>query len=226
MKSKKRWFVVSFVTLGIVGLCVFYTTSPKTTAAYLYSPESSYSIYSSSASFSKMYSSTEDLYKDADLVAKVEVKNHRFEQNGSMVSTYSDVQLLKVYKGDFALKMVKVYEIGGLLNTAQLNLPQKDGEPVTQNGSAKQEVVENTLEGSPTMRSGNHYIVFLKKNSGQEFYNIVGSVQGKIKIDEKKNVAVGTVKEERVNKDNLYFIQKKYAGKNANDLEMDIKSMK
>lgn len=226
MKRKKKLIIVAVVTFVMMGFCLFYRPFSQTTPAYVYSPESQYPVFPSSASFHKLYNNGKELYKEADLVAKVEVKNHRFEQQGSLVSTYTDVQLLKVYKGDSKLQMVKVCEFGGLLNTQELNLPQKEGEPPAENGSGKQGMVESTLEGSPTMRSGNQYIVFLKKDPDQGFYTIVGSVQGKIKIDDKKNLVLGTVKEDRVKKDDLYFLQKKYVGKKVNDLDTEIQSMK
>ncbi|HBI04394.1 MAG TPA: hypothetical protein DDY49_10260 [Paenibacillaceae bacterium] len=222
MKNKKMKWLVSLLLICGVGACVLIYNSLGS-AAYVYSPESEYDVNYSAASFSKNYDSIEELYQEADLVARVKVTNHNFQQEGGLVHTVSNAQLLKVYKGDSRLKTVKVYEVGGQVDPAKLNLPEKEFDQG--NKTTSQKIVEDTLEGSPTMRSGNHYVVFLKKYPGQDFYNVVGSVQGKIKMD-KNNQLVGTVKEERVKKDELFFLQKDYSGKNADQLEKQINKLK
>jgi hypothetical protein len=222
MKDKKIKWIVALLAICIVGGSQFLYKSAGN-AAYVYSPESEYDVNYSAASFSKSYASVEELYKEADLVARVKVTNHNFQQEGGLVHTVSQVQLLKVYKGDASLKTVKVYEMGGQVDPTKLNLPEKEFDQGQER--AAQKIVEDTLEGSPTMRSGNHYILFLKKFPGQDFYNVVGSVQGKIKMDQ-NNQLVGTVKEDRVKKDDLFFLQKNYSGKNAEQLEKQINKLK
>lgn len=222
MTNKKMISLLSFLLICVVGVFVLVYDFPKTTA-YVYSPESEYEVNYSAASFRENYDSVEELFEAADLVARVKVKNHNFQQEGGLIHTASNVQLLKVYKGDSAIKTVNVYEMGGQVDPAKLNLPEKEFDQGNKNTSQK--IVEDTLEGSPTMRSGNHYIVFLKKFPGKDFYNVVGSVQGKIKMD-KNNQLVGTVKEDRVKKDELFFLQKNYSGKNADQLEKRIDKIK
>lgn len=226
MGKRKFLIYASMAVIVCVAYAIYHIYGKGMPVTYSYSPESNYPVVSSAASFNKTFTDVKEMYNEADLVAKVEVVNHRFEQweNTGMVSTYSDIKIKKIYKGDQSLKTARVGEMGGLIDTGKVKLPQKDGVPA--NSESNQGMVESTLEGSPTMRAGGEYIVFLTKYPGQDLYNIVGSVQGKIKVDNKKNQLVTTVKEERIKKDDLFFLQKKYVGSKIEDLESDISSSK
>jgi len=223
VKNKRGIGIAVLAVIFVVGLAMLLNMKTGDNSVYVYSPESEYEIKSTAASFNKNYASLKELYKEADLVAKVKVENHRFQEKEDLVYTISQLQLLKVYKGDSRIKSVQVYEMGGQVDTSKMNLPEKDFDQEKKNTASH--IVESALEGSPTMRSGNQYLVFLKKYPGQDYYNIVGSVQGKIKMD-KNNQFVGTVTEERIKKDELFFLQKNYSGKNIVQLEKEFDKMK
>lgn len=216
MKSKRVWWVGGCLALFIgIALTVFIFNPWKSTS--FYSPESPYPIVDTSSCVARMYTSVAELYNASDVVAEVVVNDHHFEQKGFIVHTYSHVGILELFKGDPRVKELKISEFGGQVNTNQLQV-----ETYGYKQAAKQGIVEDTLEGSPTIRTGNQYILFLMKVPGQDYYDIVGNIQGKIKIDSKNDMAVATVEEQRLQVDNMFILQKLYAGKNIDELEKEI----
>lgn len=215
----KKGRVVVALSLGLLllgGGLVYYLFS-QTTKAFAYSPESPYPVVKTTGCVAQMFPSVKGLYDEADLVAKVEVKEHQFQQKGITVHTLSHVTVSKLFKGDPKVHQMTISEFGGLVDTSK--------EAVIRFGYKETKIkglIEDTLEGSPTMRKGNQYIVFLKKDPDQDFYTIVGNIQGKIKIDAKSNVGVATVDEERIMADEMFILQKYYTGKKIDELETEI----
>ena len=214
----KKIIILTGISLSIFIFCGYVLSDRKIP----YSQETNYPIMYSSASFAKTYDNLEELYKEAVIVAEVKVKEQRINQDDSSAQTYSDVIITKLYKGEKNIKELTIVEIGGPLDLSkipQLDKPGKGEEPY------QGRIVEDTLEGSPTMKKGNKYVVFLRKNTDSNLYTILGSVQGKIKIENNEEL-VSTVQSEYIENGNLFFLQKKYAGKDKLKLEEDINKVK
>ncbi|HBI03649.1 MAG TPA: hypothetical protein DDY49_06435 [Paenibacillaceae bacterium] len=214
----KKIILLSGISLSTLIFCGYVLFDRKIP----YSAETNYPIMYSSASFAKTYDNLEGMYKEAVIVAEVNVQEQRVKQDDSSAQTHSDVIITKLYKGEKNIKELTIAEIGGPLDlskTSQLDKPGKGKEPY------QGRIVEDTLEGSPTIKKGNKYIVFLRKNIDSNLYTILGSVQGKIKIESNEKL-VSTVQSEYIENGNLFFLQKKYAGKDKVKLEEDINNVK
>lgn len=188
----------------------------------LFSPESSNKISYGASKFAVSYSNINDLYHASDIVAKVRVKDQENIQykEGFFASTRSNVEVLKTYKGD-SLSTLTISETGGLVDTSKTNIV-KDGIGKIGNG----EFWEVAIEGSPVMRTGNVYIVFLKKFPGYENYNITASVQGKLKLDVKQKIVVSPIALEVLKRNpTLFFLQNQFLGKKISEVEEAIKSI-
>lgn len=216
----KRGGVLIVVSLGLllIGVGLVYYLFNKTTEAFAYSPESPYPVVNTTGCVARMFPSVKGLYDEADLVAKVEVKDTHFQSKGVVIHTLSNVTVSQLFKGDSKVNQMKVSELGGLVDTSK-------EEYVRFNEIKNKGIIEDTLEGSPTMRKGNQYIVFLKKVPGEEYYNIVGNIQGKIKIDTVKGLGVATVNEARIQADEMFNLQKQYTGKKIEELVLEIEKI-
>jgi hypothetical protein len=202
--------------------------SPTKNSELIFSKETDFPIVSSEGLFSKTFNTVEGMFEDAEIVAEVKVLDQQvYERESFTVETLSNVEVIKLYKGDSQLTTVNVAEIGGPIDLAKEQLAYRgkpgSGEEPTVN--VEREMAESTLEGVPVIKKGNQYIVFLTKNYGSETYSPTGSVQGKIKLDKDNRKAVATVAPERIN-EGINFFQKEFAGKDIVVLESKLQKLK
>ncbi|PWK13961.1 hypothetical protein [Tumebacillus permanentifrigoris] len=187
-------------------------------------PESEYPIIGSHGSF-WVYTNLGELYQNADIVAEINVVDQETVPiDIGDVSTCSQVSVVQVYKGDSVPSTLLVTEVGGVQDLSKL--PKLDKPGSGQEPKNPQGMIEDTLEGSPVMKPGNSYVVFLTKNPNPKWgYNIVGSVQGKLKIDSKTKKIVNTVAPAYVTQD-MFFLQRQFNGKDMIVAENLIKQAK
>lgn len=215
---KKRNFIIiaGFLAIMIsIGGVYLYN---KQKDSIVYSKESSYKLVDSKASFLFTYSNLNEMYTDSDIIAKVRVTSQENRQEGSFTSTISNVQVLNTFKGN-SLSNLKIYEVGGLVDTSKIN---------DSAGKIKdQGIVEITVEGSQTLKNGKTYFVFLKKNPLADYFAILGSIQGKLKLDDKTNKVTSTIKPEKMKQNpKLFFLQNEFDGKSIVETETTIKNLK
>ncbi|MDF2606741.1 MAG: hypothetical protein K0S34_936 [Bacillales bacterium] len=195
------------------------STSINNSNQVVFSKETDHKIVSTTGLFDKLFDNMNSMFVASDIVAEVEVNEQDVRQTEAFdAETRSKVIIVKLFRGDPYLEEALVVEIGGPVNKS------KGESPTT---------IESALEGVPVMKKGNSYIVFLRKSppvtgvTGLEngFYSIQGSVQGKIKLDKEKNIAVATVDPSIINEE-IHFFQKMFAGKDINLLEDEINKLK
>ncbi|MGZ4135004.1 MAG: hypothetical protein ACXVPC_07570, partial [Tumebacillaceae bacterium] len=173
--------------------------------------EGTYPIVSSHGMFIQVGSLAE-LYQKADIIAEIQVVDQDIVpiDDLGLVSTRSTVDVKKTFKGDSALTSLRITESGGLVDLSKLpklDKPGKGHEP------ANPGIVDTAVEGSPVMKKGQTYLVFISKNSNPKWgYNIVGAVQGKLKIDGASGKVINTIDPAYAN-ENMYFLQKQFVGK-------------
>lgn len=190
-----------------------------------FSKETDYPIAEASGVFYKLFSDLKDLYQDSQIVAEVVVKDQKIVPvSDTSVSTLSEVTVSKVFKGDQNITSLVISEFGGPVDLSTVREKYKD-KPGDGKVMGNPGIVEQALEGSPPMKTGNTYIVFVKKNDQTGNYHITGSIQGKVKIDMSKNKAVTTVDEHHL-EEKTFFLQKQFAGKDKNDIIQAINSIK
>jgi len=163
------------------------------------------------------YNNVLELYVNAEIVALVKVKNENvFFTSDTSVATTSTADVKQIYKGDMEIKELKITEVGGPIDLSKLPKVDKPGDGKVVN----QGLVEETFEGSVVMKNNNTYLVFLKKCSDSSYgYNVLGSVQGKIKIEEETKKALITVSKENFDEtQSLFFLQKQFGGNNITDI--------
>ncbi|PWK12829.1 hypothetical protein [Tumebacillus permanentifrigoris] len=186
----------------------------STTQEIPYSQETSLPTTESSASIGKLYHNDKEMFKEADIVALVKVNEQEVvSHSDSLVTTKSQVSIEQAFKGKGPSGLL-ISELGGPVDFSKIPDIGKssDGKP-KQTG-----VMETTIEGSTVMKKGHSYFVFLKQNPDAQWgYNILGSVQGKFRYDDEKNMAVTTVAESHF-KEELFFLQKEHAGKGKKEL--------
>lgn len=238
LKSKKRLiFIVSAVAI-VTGIAIsanyvkpiLYTavantdtTTPTLQFTDLYSKETDYPLASSEAVVIRIQSNLSEMYASSDIVAEVIVKSQQVLPISDLsVQTLSDVTIVKSFKNVPNVTSVTVAEVGGPYDLSKVpeKYKQKPGSPDQRTSG----IVEQTLEGSPTMKNGNTYVVFLKKGKNKDLYNLTGTFQGKIKLDTNKNIGVATVDEKKFN-EKSFFLQKEFAGKSKKDIEQTILSL-
>lgn len=239
MKSKKRLiFIVSAVAI-VIGIMIganyvkptsntMVTNTDATTPTLqftdLYSKETDDPLVSSEAVVIGLQSNVKEMYAASDIVAEVIVKSQQVLPISDLsVQTLSNVTIVKAFKNVPNVTSVTVAEVGGPYDLSKV--PEKYKQKPGSSDQRTSGIVEQTLEGSPTMKNGNTYVVFLKKVKDKDLYNLTGTFQGKIKLDTNKNIGVATVDEKKFNEQS-FFLQKEFAGKSKKDIEQTILSLK
>jgi hypothetical protein len=218
--KKWLWWSGGTVLIGAAGLwlCFPYWMPGATKFMTPYLQETSYPVFSPIVDFARV-NTLQEMNRKADLVAEVRVASQETTGNDdqSAVSTRSQVDVLQVFKGDKSLKTATVYEFGGPVKMRV----QLKGETLQQAQEPK--MVEYTNSGSPVMKQDGEYFVFLRKTDNG--YNVVGSVQGKIRIDPENGQGVVTVDKDWMNRENVFWFQKKFAGKGRRVIEQALRDL-
>ena len=187
--------------------------------------ETDYPIVAGHASMA-VYSNLEELRDNAVLIAEVKIKDQKtvyLSENPPSVETWSEVDIKEVYKGDSNLKKTTITEFGGVIDMSKSkgNEMRSDGAPIK-----SEPFIEDAVEGSPVMKKGNSYVVFLKEGYEKGTYTIVGTVQGKIRIDDASNKGVVTIEPEHFAKHmDLFWFQRKFAGKDRSEIAQTLKHL-
>ncbi|USG65892.1 hypothetical protein NDK47_00605 [Brevibacillus ruminantium] len=216
MKRKNIKLIYPF--LLVVGLFVIYGETARQDD--LFSSETEYPIVSGRPFLAVAYSSIDEMYRDADVVAEIEIIDQEVEMlDGTIAQTISEAKIQALYKGDPELETIVIAEVGGPVDYTKISIDK----PST--GRHKPEIVEQTVEGSPVMKVNNSYMVFLRHNQKSDTYSPMGSVQGKLKLQNDR--VVFTVKKDALEEDDdLFFLQKEFGGKNSKKLVDKIISLK
>jgi len=210
-------------------------SSNKLANNIIYSKETDLPLVASDGLFKTLYSDLKQMYSVAYIVAEIKVSDQNVLQTGESHSdTISNVEVINMYKGDKNLTNLLIAESGGPVDMTGFYEKYKDkpGDNVKRENPP---IVESTVEGVPVMKKGNSYIVFLNKVPQAEavgapetlkngYYIVVGSIQGKIKLDKSINKAVATVIPEVINEEK-HFFQKLFAGKDINTLKSEIEKL-
>ncbi|TQK62868.1 hypothetical protein FB479_104183 [Brevibacillus sp. AG162] len=229
-KSTKKIALATIGLITIAGLAVYYIGDLKK-QSFLYSSDSDYRIVSGEAYFRETFTDVEGLAENADIIAEAEVISQVYHPEYEYLSVYtvSELRLTKVYKGDVEIDdTVSVLETGGEFDEREAAKYIPSGKPGTRSGNDDLGVITQGIEGSVPMKEGNKYFVFLTEDD-DDVYNVVGSVQGKIKIND-KNTLLSQVSPEVIehgNKhhNNLYFLQENYSGEDISELRNEVEQL-
>lgn len=227
IKSTKKIALASIGFITIAGLAVYYIGDLKK-QNFLYSSDSDYRIVSGEVMFAETFTDVEGLAENADIIAEAEVISQKSNPNYERLDVYtvSELRLTRVYKGDVEIgDTVSVLETGGEFDEREASR-YTSGKPGSElkDDLGEPGIITIGIEGSIPMKEGNKYFVFLTENR-DDVYNIVGSVQGKIKINDEKTL-VSQVSSEVIkhgNKhSNLFFLQENYSGENISELIYEV----
>lgn len=187
-------------------------------------PDNKYPIVENHGTFWR-FANIDELYQNAEIVAEIQVLDQEtIPADVGAVSTRSKVAVQQVFKGQAVPSTLTITEVGGVLDQSKLPKMDKPGAGMEPKNAPK--IVETALEGSPVMKSGNTYLVFLLQNPNSKWgYNIVGSVQGKLKIDNETKKFANTVDVNKLQEGETFFLQKQFAGKDKGEFERVIKKM-
>lgn len=167
MKIKTAMTIV-LVAIAVAFLAFYGATSNHDD---LYASESEYPTVSTRALMDSMYSSIEEMYADADVVAEIKIIDQSVEMvRETAAQTVSKAAITELYKGDRALQEMVIAEVGGPVDYGKVAI----NKPSTGQHQAK--IVEQTVVGSPVMKKGNAYLVFLRKNQKSDTYSPLGGV--------------------------------------------------
>ncbi|MGK5512281.1 hypothetical protein ACSNN5_29815 [Brevibacillus formosus] len=228
LKSTKKIALATIGFITIAGLAVYYIGNLKN-QNFLYSSDSDYRIVSGEAMFTETFTNVEGLAKNADIIAEAEVISQENNANYERLDVYtvSELKLTKVYKGDVEIDdTVSVLETGGEFDEreAAKYFAGKPGAKLVNDDNGEPRMTSVGIEGSIPMKEGNKYFVFLTEDK-DDVYNIVGSVQGKIKINDEETLVSQVSLEviEHGNKhNNLFFLQENYSGENISELTDEV----
>ncbi|TKI58388.1 hypothetical protein E8L90_24980 [Brevibacillus antibioticus] len=228
-KSTKKIALATIGFITIAGLTVYYIGDLKK-QSFLYSSDSDYRIVYGEAYFSKAFTDVEGLAENADIIAEAEVisqESHPEYENLS-VYTVSELRLTEVYKGNVEIDdTVSVLETGGEFDEREVAKYIPSGKPGSRSGNDDLGVITQGIEGSVPMKEGNKYFVFLTEDD-DDVYNVVGVVQGKIKINS-ENTLVSQVSPETIDHGkqhgDLYFLQENYSGLNISELRNEVEHL-
>ncbi|WP_429841824.1 hypothetical protein [Brevibacillus sp. FIR094] len=231
LKSTKKRALATIGFITIAGLAVYYIGDLKK-QNFLYSSDSDYRIVSGEAMFTETFTTVEDLAENADIIAEAEVISQENNPNYERLDVYtvSELRLTKVYKGDVEIDdTVSVLETGGEFDERETAkyFAGKSGSKLVNDDLGEPRITSVGIEGSIPMKEGNKYFVFLTEDK-DDVYNIVGSVQGKIKIND-ENTLVSQVSLEVIehgNKhNNLFFLQENYSGEDISELRNEVEQL-
>lgn len=183
-------------------------------------------IANTHSTYDRLFKNVDELYENSDLIAEILIKEQESTQDNSpaTVQTRSFSVVKQVLKGNSDLKEIIITESGGLADMSNV----KGNEMRSSGREQKQDKVELVPDGSPVMKKGNTYFVFLMDTKDEHWgYTITGSIQGKVRIDDASNQAVITADKKAYTDDpELFFLQKKYVGKNKQKIVDSIKDLK
>ncbi|AWX58790.1 MULTISPECIES: hypothetical protein [Brevibacillus] len=227
-KSTKKIALATIGFITIAGLAVYYIGDLKK-QSFLYSSDTDYKIVSGEVSFRETFHSVKGLAENADIIAETEVISQKNNPNYERLDVYtvSELRLTKVYKGDVEIDdTVSVLETGGEFDEREV-AKYFSGKPGSQSGNddlGDPGIIAVGIAGSIPMKQGNTYFVFLTEDD-DDVYNIVGSVQGKIKINS-ENSLVSQVSPETIDQHgDLYFLQESYSGQNISELRNEVEQL-
>lgn len=185
-------------------------------------PDNKYPIVENHGIFWR-FANVDELYQNAEIVAEIQVLDQEtVPVDVGSVSTRSKVAVKQIFKGQSVPSTLTITEVGGVLDQSKLPKMDKPGAGMEPKNAPT--IVETALEGSPVMKSGNTYFVFLVQNPNSKWgYNIVGSVQGKLKLDNETKKLANTVDPKKLQEDETFFLQKQFAGKDKGEFERAIK---
>ncbi|WP_087351239.1 hypothetical protein [Brevibacillus brevis] len=227
LKSPKKIALATIGFITIAGLAVYYIGDLKK-QSFLYSSDTDYRIVSGEAMFTETFTGVKGLAENADIIAEAEVISQKNNPNYERLDVYtvSELRLTKVYKGDVKIDdTVSVLETGGEFDEREVTkyFSGKRGFELNDNlGDPR--IITVGIAGSIPMKEGNTYFVFLTEDD-DDIYNIVGSVQGKIKINS-ENTLVSQVSPETIDQHgDLYFLQENYSGQNIAELRNEVEQL-
>lgn len=249
--------ILSYSLVGVIGAALFINVIPNKIEAVdtkqktsiinkekspkelanniIYSKETDLPIVSSDALMKNIFTDLKTMYSATEVVAEIKVLNQNVVQTGETNAyTTSNVEVIRIFKGDTTLKNLLIAESGGPVDMTAFyeNNKDKPGDGIKRENPP---IMETTLEGVPVMKEGNSYLVFLTyvpKNEGEGipddlkngYYAVQGGYQGKIKLDKAIKKAVATVGPEIINEEHNFF-QKMFAGKDITTLENEIEKL-
>ncbi|MGG4455371.1 hypothetical protein [Brevibacillus porteri] len=227
LKSTKKIALATIGFIAIAGVAVYYIGDWKK-QNFLYSSDSDYRIVSGEAMFTETFTDVEGLAENADIVAEAEVISQENNANYERLDVYtvSELRLTKVYKGDVEIDdTVSVLETGGEFDEREVAkyFAGKSGSKLVNDDLGEPRMTSVGIEGSIPMKEGNKYFVFLTEDK-DDVYNIVGSVQGKIKIND-ENTLVSQISPEVIEHSNLYFLQENYSGEDISELRNEVEQL-
>ncbi|MFS0557158.1 hypothetical protein [Brevibacillus sp. 179-C9.3 HS] len=226
-KSTKKIALATISFITIAGLAVYYISDLKK-QNFLYSSDSDYRIVSGEVWFTETFTDVEGLAENADIIAEAEVISQKNNPNYERLDVYtvSELRLTKVYKGDVEIDdTVSVLETGGEFDEREA-AKYFSGKPGSElnDDLGDPGIITVGIEGSVPMKAGNKYFVFLTEDK-DDVYNIVGSVQGKIKINS-ENTLISQVSPEIIDQHgDLYFLQDSYSGQNISELRNEVEQL-
>ncbi|GED56944.1 hypothetical protein ABER61_17885 [Brevibacillus formosus] len=226
-KSTKKIALATIGFITIAGLAVYYIGDLKK-QSFLYSSDTDYKIVSGEVWFRETFNSVKGLAENADIIAEAEVISKKNNPNYERLDVYtvSELRLTKVYKGDVEIdETVSVLETGGEFDEREV-AKYFSGKPGSElnDDLGDPGIIMIGLEGSIPMKEGNKYFVFLTEDD-DDVYNIVGSVQGKIKINS-ENTLVSQVSPETIDQHgDLYFLQESYSGQDISELRNEVEQL-
>lgn len=228
MKLTKKIVTMSLcaVTVAVSSYVAFDSLSSMAAPQYINEAQQQYPVANSHSTYDRLFGSVDELYENSDLVAEIKIKEQETVQDvsPSTVQTRSFAEVKQVLKGDVDLREIIITESGGLADMSNV----KGNEMRSSGREKKQDKVEIVPDGSPVMKKGNTYLVFLIDTKDEYWgYTITGSIQGKVRIDDLSNQAVITADKRAYSNDpDLFFLQKKYAGKQKQEILDSIKKLK
>ncbi|UED75367.1 hypothetical protein [Brevibacillus sp. DP1.3A] len=227
LKSTKKIALATIGFIAIAGFAAYYIGDLKK-QNFLYSSDSDYRIVSGEAMLTETFTDVEGLAENADIIAEAEVISQKNNPNYERLDVYtvSELRLTKVYKGDVEIgDTVSVLETGGEFDEreAAKYFAGKPGPKLVNDDNGEPRMTSVGIEGSIPMKEGNKYFVFLTEDK-DDVYNIVGSVQGKIKINDEETL-VSQVSLEVIEHNNLYFLQENYSGQNISELRNEVEQL-
>lgn len=187
--------------------------------------ENQFPITIGHGSFDK-YQDVESMNEESVLVAEVQIKDQKtvyLRENPPLVETWSEAEIKQVFKGDESLKSVTIAELGGVMDMSKSkgNEKRSGGTPVKM-----EPFLEDAVEGSPVMKKGNTYMVFLIHGAPKDVYVVTGTIQGKIRISDTTNKGVVTIDPEHFTKHKgLFWFQHRFAGKDKQEIAEILKKL-
>ncbi|WP_188066374.1 hypothetical protein [Brevibacillus brevis] len=227
LKSTKKIALATIGFITIAGLAAYYINDMKK-QSFLYSSDTDYRIVSGEAMFTETFTGVKGLAENADIIAEAEVISQKNNPNYERLDVYtvSELRLTKVYKGDVEIDdTVSVLETGGEFDEREV-AKYFSGKPGYElnDDLGDPGIITIGIGGSIPMKEGNTYFVFLTEDD-DDVYNIVGSVQGKIKING-ENTLVSQVSPETIDQHgDLYFLQENYSGQNIAELRNEVEQL-